>query len=254
MTKQIRMLEFGAPKTGKTSSMGTYPGPVCLMNFDVDGFSSIHTKKTLVLPSVEFQKQLKEGVTFKEDEVIVLDYSSLATAIQLGKDRPMTVTAIKNFIDDVNVLFKHCPFKTVVVDPVTMWDGAVNDFIAGMNSVTQLQIQHWGQAAKKKEEIINCINSLPTHTIFLAHEDTEKDELTGQIRVIPFVTGQMKNKIGMMFSQFVYATTEAKPDGTNRYVLWTQPKGIVRGIGVRWPQGTAPVVDNNFASLFGGKV
>lgn len=248
-----RILEFGPPKTGKTKNMAeTAPGPVCLMNFDRAGWESITARPIRLMTSTEFRaKLLDRSSVWPEDEVTVLDYSIAAREIGLSEKAQMVVDPISSFIQDFNAIFRNCPFKLTMVDPITMWDTAVNSFIGGKNNADTLQIQHWGQAAVKKLEIINCVNSLPCHTAFIAHEEYVSDKLSGETTILPLSSGKVQAQLCMLFSQVVYSQVNSDGRGGLKYQLRTQPFGLVKGIGLRWPQNRPATVDNNWKGIFG---
>ena len=250
---KARVLVFGAGKTGKTKNFcETAPGPVLLMNFDNYGWSSI-TKRKVELLKDKFSAvtpNLEQGA----EKVFVRDYSQFAAQVKLDSTDEMNITPITDFILDINwlaTLGRSSMFGTIVVDPITMWDTCINSFVGGKNSQTVLRIQDWGQAASKKEQIINFVCSMPTNVVFIGHEEHVSDKISGQITILPLATGKTQAKLPMLFSQVVYSEVVNDAQGKHKFQLRTQPFGMVKGLGLRWPQDRPAVVENSWKGLFG---
>jgi hypothetical protein len=86
-----------------------------------------------------------------------------------------------------------------------------------------------GQAVKR---VLASMTMLPCHIVCLMHDDMQKNELSGQITVIPSVYGnELKQIVGGLFSQFFYAMKSQ----TGKPVVLMSDKMYVRGVGGRWP-------------------
>lgn len=252
--KYIRELRFGKPKTWKTSSVvGTYPTPICLLNWDKDGYTSVVGRKMAKLTSDEFRKAIADkSFVWTTNEVWILDYAHQdKPRIATDQFKNQTQVPLQRFISDVNAMFDNCPFKTVVLDSTTLLNTGVMEFVLQLNSVKMPTLPLWGQILGKLEEIIGCMCSLPCHVVLISHEDAEKDELTSEITLWPMFTGQMKRKAGMQVSQYLYATTETTGDGKTKGVIYTQPRGLIRGLGMRFPQGRPAVCEPTFEGVYG---
>lgn len=248
---KARVLVIGAGKSGKTKNMcETAPGPVLLLNFDNAGWQSITKRKVELL-----DKRVSERLPtlLAESTVYVRDYSKFAKQIKLAADDEQSIEPITDFIMDVNWLANNTVggFATLVIDPITMWDTCINSFVGGKNSQTVLRIQDWGQAAMKKEQIINFICSMQVNVVFIGHEEYVSDKLSGQISILPLATGKTQAKLPMLFSQVVYAIVEPDAQGKATFKLRTQPFGQVKWLGLRWPQDRPAVVENSWKGIFG---
>jgi hypothetical protein len=250
----IRELRFGKPKTWKTSSVvGSYPEPLLLFNFDPDGFTSVSGRTINLITSEDFRAALlNKEFKWNTSQVWIIDYTAKGKQrISSDQFKNQTQAPLQRFITDCNALFDNCPFKTVVLDSTTMLNGTVLEFVCQLNSVKMPTLPLWGQILGKLEEIVGCLCSLPCHLVMIAHEDSEKDELTGEISLWPMFTGQMKKKVGMLVNQYLYATTETGGDGKTKGVIYTQPRGLMKGIGMRFPQNRPPVCGPRFSDVYG---
>src|SRR5438093_4057320 len=124
--KLIRELRMGPPKTWKTGSVVTsYPKPMLVFEGDEGGLDVVQQSIEWIAPSTDTTNTLEQYCVVKREELRPI------TAIQFNvKDIPRLDDLWKptgdpksfvNFNKTVNNLFlKGCPWKTVVIDPVTV--------------------------------------------------------------------------------------------------------------------------------------
>ena len=248
--KFVKALEFGAPKTGKTkNTVETCPKPALIFSFEAGGTDCVTAIPITGMTSGDFRAKM---VAKSKDwpAVTVLEYLPGAKRIGEGKTETFDKSRLEAFIKDFNLLFDHMPFRTVIADSFTGMDTVSMAFILGLNKADTAQIQHYGQLQTKKEAIISALMSLPCNVVVLAHEEAQKDELTGAIRILPFGTGKFQEKMGMYFSQVVYRTVSTDTQGNPKYEVWTAPRGLVKGLGLRFPQGKKPVVGPTWKDIY----
>lgn len=251
----IRELTYGAPKTGKTANKGdTYPTPMLILNTDPGGPDSISKRKVDIISSADFRVAMS-GKQENWSEVTVLDYSSRKGALGFTQFVTPNRSVMDDFIQDVNALTAFMPFKTVMLDSWTGMDAIVMDFIWALNgqsmgALSQYTLQYYGQLGKKKEEIIGVLLALPTNVVVIAHEETVKDEMVGSLQIVPAGTGKLQQTMGKYFSQVLHSNTEMGKDGKPRFIIETVSKDLVKGIGMRFPQGRPPVVDHNWKAIY----
>jgi hypothetical protein len=221
-----------------------------VFSFDPGGLDSVEQPITS-MPSADFRTAISNKEAIVWPDITSIDYAALPTRIQPSQFRDMSVTIAQEFMLDANTLSDYCPFKTVVLDSLSTRNDALLEFIAGLNSCKQLQIQHWGQLGAKSQEVDTFLLSLPCNYVLIAHENVQKDEKTGEIRVIPMTYGQYAEKIGLFFSQVFYATTETDNNNKSKAVLYTAPRGLVKGIGARFPHNLPEVVGPTYEEIYG---
>jgi hypothetical protein len=102
-------------------------------------------------------------------------------------------------------------------------------------------------------EVIRSMKALPCHTILIAHEQYDKDELSGEIRMTPNVFGKLAAVIASEFNLVLYAKTQPDGKGGLRYVWQTQPAGFVKSAGSTYVTGLPPIVDQDFSLVINPK-
>ncbi len=117
--------------------------------------------------------------------------------------------------------------ETVVVDSLTtLSDLAMNRILAlnGRAGGTP-QLQDWLQQMNWLKNFILQVKALPCHVVFIAHEQIEKDELTGKLEALPALTGKMAGKVGLYFDE-VYSAQVVQKGKESEFRLLTSTAGI----------------------------
>ena len=255
-TKKVRELRMGFPKTGKTKNVvESYPKPLLLLNFEAGGPDSI-TQAISYVKAIDLIKSLgdKSPIT----PITCVDFSKASRKIGLNADMAMDKVPGENFILIINALLDHCPFATIVVDPYTIWDKTITDYIGAitpgllteMKGTKLMSIPQWGFALAKKRECITNTLSLNANVVFIGHIAADKDELLGTIRYIPTVGGKLAYEIGAMFSQVLVSAKEG--DGANtKYVVYTQDNGLFKNLGARFSVSGKSICGPTFQEIYG---
>jgi hypothetical protein len=267
--KLIRELRWGSPKSFKTGAVvGTYPKPMLYLGFDVDGVSVIPSAKQPVNPAlIKFNVTHEEIVQCEpgklrewaakpesaQPKVLCVDYTSI---------RPNKLSLEYNPIKDQLALnkFQHpdtgdfnclqaatLPWKTIVFDGITGYSEVILSHFSSMNPNRMADARDWAfQVGQMCKRLCTAITTLKAHVVVLMHDETEKNDINGQVNTIPLVHGKdMKNMVGGLFSQYFYSAMQnGKP------VVWSKDKMFVKGVGTRWPiidQDSAP----DFNSIYG---
>lgn len=253
--KKIKMLMFGRPKTGKTKNvLETYPTPILLLNFEPGGYDCVEGRKIEVWDRAKLISMVKDKPAINCD-IVVRDLFSSTNKIGTSQFKDIDPNPMQEFMQAFNSLFyEGMPFKTLVVDGWTDIDSALCEFLIHWDNpkVKVMNENLYGMANRKKEEICNCLISIPTNVVVIAHELVKEDDVTKEMKTVPSGDGKFQLTMGKFFSQVVQAFVETGTDGKAKYRLRTTQKGIVQDVGCRWPHNLPPVVDNNYNAIFGG--
>ena len=268
--KLIREGRFGPPKSFKTGAIvGTYPKPMFVMEFNEGGLDVIPTTHPPDQPN-----RIKLDII--QSDIKYIDASEVetyckkkpeelpkVTCVDFSRYKPKGVTSTYGFeadsvgfttvIETINRLIKvGCPWKTNVIDPTTDLTEMIISHMAktnksAMETKGSYDPRHWApMAAGKLQQIITAMNGLNAHNIFIMHDTLKEIEQTGEIRIMPMIVSQFRDRIGGGFSQYLYATKEG-----DKAVVYTTDKGFVKGVGVRWPSGLPAVCGADFKSIYG---
>lgn len=246
---KVKELVYGPPKTGKTLGRSTYPKPLLFLNLDPDGWTSIDSNVEVLEPEQALTRL--KSKTPPPKPITVIDFSSAKMMkLQESLHSAPSRAPVTQLIRCVNAVIDSNPFATVVLDSWTGYDSMLMEFILDMDGKQTPLIQHYGMLTRKKEEMVLALLSLDCHVSIVAHETSQKDELTGTVRILPAGMGSFQESMGKYFSQILYSTVEVGASGNRKYVVWTAPKQLVRIVGLRFPQGVPPVVDNNWNEIY----
>lgn len=117
--------------------------------------------------------------------------------------------------------------KVGVIDSATTLFSHMRRLILHVQGRGAMEIQDWGIILSNLEELFTTFFSLPfEHTILIAHDQTERDELIGKVEIKPLIDGQMKNKVGLYVEEMYYLQPEITKD-KSIYQILTRPIGRV---------------------------
>lgn len=60
------------------------------------------------------------------------------------------------------------------------------------------------------------------HIIIIAHEMTERDDITGKVEVLPMIDGSMRHKVGKFFEEMYHTEVSISNSGTATYQVLTK--------------------------------
>lgn len=268
MPKLIREGRFGPSKCWKTGSIvGTYPKPMMVYSLDSGGLDIIPQKGT-ILPSNyypidisaedikyikprEFEEWKKKPIT-EQPKVLAIDFAQAdPRELNLLWSFPKDSNSLPDFINICNSILRGpCPWKTVVLDNFSRLSDIILGFMVGANPGMMNDARQWASATGQKIAAINAeLTKLPCHYVCLMHEDTDKNELTGEIRTEPLIYSKVRGLIGGSLSSFFH---QKKVNG--KPMIDTTDMAYVKGIGQRWPVNLPPECAPTFQAIYGESV
>ena len=141
----------------------------------------------------------------------------------------------------------------IVIDSMTVLNSLIFDFIIKKSgkeigdSNTDARTWFW-QQQQKLLELIEGLKELPCISIFNFHENREKDDLLGFIRVDPLCTGKQSYVIASVFGIVVYSDVQ-----NGKYVWRVMPSTQVSSAGSRFTKGLPDYIPQDYAILLGDK-
>lgn len=253
---KVRELRFGRPKTRKTASIvESYPTPMLVLNLEMDGLSVVKNRKVKTVTSDEYRAMLKLPPEHLP-EVTAIDYIySKQKKLNSGSSISYESTTFERFANDANLLFDSCPFKTVVLDSLTGLNEVAIGLIGAKNPAALKDARHWaGQAGAKIREVVSCLYALPCQAVVvIAHEQVTENETTKEVRVLPNMVSGVKEILGALASHYIYATTDGMDvkTGFPKPIVYTQPSGLVKGLGMRTGGNGKAICGPTFGEIYG---
>ena len=263
--KLIRELRIGPPKSFKTGAVvGTYPKPMLVFLFDSNGLTIIPSKKEPPMKGYIdidiISDDLKE-ITFNDlityckmpqdklPKVTYIDFNKLNKSGMTFEASPFpTDDAYRTFVDAVNFLVSiGCPWATYVFDSTTSFFDCMKSSMAKNQAKTLEDARKWSPAIGGKVcQHIGVLNKLKCHCVYLAHSHMEKNEISGDISVLPLGPASFAEQAPGLVDNYIYQTME-----TGEAQVWTRPSGNVKAIGMRWPSRLPGKVGADFKSIYG---
>lgn len=267
--KLIRELRIGPPKCGKSVTVvGTYPKPMLVFLFDVDGLDSIPRKAPSPLPSWWIPLDiLFDDIKFIEPDDLpafckkspfdlpkvtcIRFYSTKKNEMTEAFTPIADSTPYKKFYKSVNYLVQlGCPWQTFVTDSITSLIDFMLQHISASNPTWNSNPMKWSPAAGSKIlQHISVMTNLPCHCVFIGHSHTDRPEIENKEQAAvttPLGPKYFSERVGGLVSQYFYQTNES-----GKCEIWTRPKKDVKAIGCRWPSDLSQVVGADFKSIYG---
>lgn len=210
-------LIYGPSGTGKTEFWATWAEAGEVLGLDSD--QGIVTIKSSPRISPELKSRIKH--------VPVIDKSPDPHIKQ-----PVGWEIVKAVIESVATTgkFGNCQPKTIVIDSMTTVSAMTMTWVLTQNRKsidTQPSLPDWGKQIEELKRIINLGRSIKgVNFICVAHEQYEKDELSGRVWCLPLVTGKFAQQIGGYFDEVYHAKVEQTGD-KHVYKLDTKATGLI---------------------------
>lgn len=110
----------------------------------------------------------------------------------------------------------------------------------------------YGKQMNKVMETVQSLKSLPCITGWLAHDQLERDEVSGKVVVLPNVTGRkLPSMLAKEFNIVIYSMTESGKSGEKAKYKWqVAPQDWVRSAGVLTRDDLPTFVEQDYAKIF----
>jgi len=212
---RLRILAIGPAGSGKTTQLRTLPGKKLLFCFEDNALNSLQGDS-----DIDYQLYLPD--------VVEIAPRSLSSK-QNVRSTPATgekPEAFGNFVKDFNSLLQDsskatfAKYDVIAIDSLTSLSKAVMDSVLWINNRMGQQpaMDDWAAQLNTIENTVRKITSLPKTVYITAHDTLIQDDLTKKIVNELVLTGQLKTRIPMLFSDILKFQCE---DG--KYSMLTEP-------------------------------
>jgi hypothetical protein len=189
---QLKCLTYGKSGTGKTYALDTLPKPLFIYSFDPGGLVSLR------------------GCT-------EIDYEELEDFKSLDKHLEKT--------------FNPSQYKSLAVDSLTTLAELIMNHVMGLSGKSSSKIatiptqNHWMTQMVLIQQVLDHFLNLPLHVVITAHEELMKDELSGRIMGVPLITGKLKFRLPLYFSELYHSRIKRQGD-KHEYVFMTRDDAL----------------------------
>lgn len=232
--KPHRILALGDAGGGKTTQICTLPKPAFAYFFDPNGLNSVQGQ------DVDYEEWLPDQLP--------LSAFSLSKSNVVGKGSSLKASRYSAWEKDVEEKLRNGFFdkyQTIAIDSCTTLLDLIMDQILTINN-------RYGQFPQQDDygpQMITFMNIMRTFsalhkTIYVTgHLRTDKDETLGRILRLPLVTGQLREKLPLLFSDVLVFYAETDPTTKQaKYLVQTTPDKMTPRIRTAI-KGLEPVED-----------
>ena len=220
--RYFNCLLIGEPGSGKTTMAATAPKPVLFIDLD----NKLH-RMTNLTPLLKSGEIIQWAIT---DPLAMVSLKRLAgTKFDEGRDKfpvpqPKGYINFSDMVDKLTVdkcVVDGRKIATVVLDSYTSLNEHIKALILAANGAMAMSMPLWGVLLRNFEIMHGALLTLPANVIFCAHQQVDKDELTGKISYRPLIDGGMKDKIGKDFEEVYYLEKTVGQGDTVKYEALT---------------------------------
>jgi hypothetical protein len=113
------------------------------------------------------------------------------------------IVRVQNFEEQFNTIYEYLtetkhPFKTVVMDSLSEIQAISMAEILRQSAATNPSkdadvpvISDWLKSSNRMRRLIRHFKMLPTNLILICHEKRDRNEVTGEIKILPSLPGQL---------------------------------------------------------------
>jgi hypothetical protein len=214
-----RVLIYGRSGAGKTNLVGKVLEieemcPLYVFDFDLRLNSILATiNRQLIVERLsydQFRDGSRAGSAFTDAEAKLRDLSSL-----MGKP--------------------NAP-RTVAVDSLTFAEKAIMSrvlMLDGKSSTFPPQLNHYKSSIAQLEDFVSKLCALPINVVVTAHEDIDKDDLTGQmVRGIGVTGKKLPTVLPGYFNEVWYAEVASQPNKAAEHKIRVTPTNLIQARSV----------------------
>lgn len=228
-----RFLLLGDTGSGKTSQILTLPGRKFCYLFDSNAILSLQGY------DVEYEEFLPDKLN--------LSVKSLSTKVVSDRTTNFTsdlyVQWEKDFQDKLKAGFFD-DFDVIAMDSATTFLDLIMDRVLTINgrSGSWPQQDDYGPQMLVFQNVCRQLTALGKVVVMTGHLETKKDELVGRIFRTPMMTGRLKTKIPLLFSDIFVCEVENDGRGKITHKIQTAPDRITTAIRTTF-KGLPPYQD-----------
>lgn len=212
-TSTHKFLLLGDTGAGKTSQLLTLPGKTFAYLFDPNAILSLRGF------DVEYEEFLPDRLNLSVKS-LKKDVGDKTTAYK----NDMFVEWEKDFQDKVNGGFFDA-FDNIAMDSATTFLDLIMDRVLTINGRAGQwpQQDDYGPQMQTFTNVCRTLTSLGKTLFMTGHMETKKDELIGRILRTPMMTGRLRTKIPLLFSDIFVCEVENDGRGAIKHKIMTAP-------------------------------
>ena len=187
------------------------------------------------LGTITLRESLKELPKETWDKIEINQYRDIA----------YPGTAARAFLDRVREVQRKITIgdnapKTMVLDSLTFYAKDILDGVATDDKQPYAKRDHYLPQMMHVEKGVQALTALKCHVVVVGHEDTGKDDLTGEKRREIDITGKLSGRLPRYFNEVYYLNIGADEYGATSRKLITEANGSIVGPKTAFPSVVKP--------------
>lgn len=220
MKKDTNILIFGGTGGGKTVQFLTLRGRKFAYLFDPNALDTLRGY------DVDYEEFLPDALDMR--------VHSLSSKKKPSSNKSLETACVyqaweKDFEDKIESNF-FADYDNIMLDSLTTFSDAVMDEVLRINGRAGQwpQQDDYGPQMNAIIKVMRVLTSLGKTVYVTGHYEMAKDKITERIYFQPLVTGRLKTKLPLLFSQIFFAEAQGATgaDKTVKYTLQTKPDRI----------------------------
>lgn len=193
--QKANILLLGAVGSGKTTAIGTMPGPILVISFDPTGIRSL--KDSYPNRVLDSSRDLAEQIAEGKDILPYTNFEGITE--ENAREKAVAFTKYLNDIHNNGTIYN---FKTVVIDSYTTmntmfeWHQGLKDQSKNGSLPT---LNDYGHINRYISNVVNHMCSEPYHFILTGHLAKDLEEATGSTVYQLEAYRSMQNKLPILF-------------------------------------------------------
>ncbi len=215
-----KFLVLGKTGSGKTAGFLTLPGRKFIYCFDPNSILTLRGH------DVEFEEFLPEDLSMKVTSLSDKTRKSIPGAQRPAKDAGAKL--YNRWEQDFEARLREGFFNdydAIGFDSFTTLSDMVMDSVLALNGRPGQwpQVDDYGPQMLALTSIIRTTTGLGKTTYFTGHVETRQDEVTSRIMQMPLMTGRLKSKLPLLFSEVLLLSAETDLKGNTTFSAQTRP-------------------------------
>lgn len=213
-----RILALGQPGSGKTTQILTFPGKKFIYLFDPNA------KNSLVGHDVDYEEFLPDDLSLRLTSLSKQGQEKAGANPHKFKGAEIYRAWEKDFEDKKKDGYFD-QFDVIGLDSSTTLLDMIMDGVLAINGRGGQwpQQDDYGPQMLAYQNIIRTFTSMGKTVYVTGHIEPKQDEYTKRIFMTPLMTGRLKTKVPLLFSEVLTFDAEADTKGTVNYVVQTKP-------------------------------
>ncbi len=189
---KLKVLVYGQSGTGKTYFAGTFPKPY-FFDFD-NGMKTLRGKD--------------------------IEYDTYADVLRNGI---AVESAIQKYEAKLNQVIVDHKFDTLVIDSVTLLEDMMMANILRVNGRKEPTLYEWGLLISHMQQVFQSFTKSGKHVVCIAHEIPQKNDITGEVTILPLISGKkLPGQLPIWFDEVYRAVVTKDSQGIPKYELITR--------------------------------